>query len=93
METTHAQNLITTEHISWLNYIEHTKLELKDMQNKLVEVTPTLSNKMFSRVEQFQNRFIRQKEVTDILRHNIKAHENDIERMTRLSLDYLQLIV
>jgi len=93
METLHAQNHITTEHISWLNYIDHTKEELKEMQNRLVELTPTFSNKMLTRVEQFQNRFIRQKEVTDILRHNVKAHENDIERMTRLSLDYLQLRV
>ncbi|MEI6594671.1 MAG: hypothetical protein WCO28_03845 [Bacteroidota bacterium] len=93
METQNAQNDILTEHISWLNYIDHSKQELKEMQNRLTALTPTLSNKMLARVEQFQNRFIRQKEVTDIIRHNIKAHENDIERMTRLSLDYLQLRV
>ena len=93
MESQNAQNDISTEHISWLSYIDHTKVELKEMQNKLVELTPTFSAKMLARVEQFQNRFIRQKEVIDILRHDIKAHENDIERMTRLSLDYLQLRV
>jgi len=93
MESQNAQNDIATEHISWLNYIDHSKQELKEMQNKLVELTPTFSTKMLARVEQFQNRFIRQKEVTDILRHDIKAHENDIERMVRLSLDYLQLKV
>jgi ABC-type molybdate transport system ATPase subunit len=93
METQIAQNVLITEHISWLNYIDHSKQELREMQNRLIELAPFFSNKMLVRVEQFQNRFIRQKEVTDILRHNIKAHENDIERMTRLSLDYLQLRV
>ncbi|MEI6508591.1 MAG: hypothetical protein WCO54_08890 [Bacteroidota bacterium] len=94
METVKTQKIsLTTEHIFWLEYIEHAKLELKSMQERLIEHLPTFSNKMLARVEQFQNRFIRQKEVTDILRHNIKAHENDIERMTRLSLDYLQLRV
>jgi hypothetical protein len=93
METLKMQNALTTEHIGWLEYIDHAKNELKDMQNRLMELMPTFSSKMAARVEQFQNRFIRQREVTDILRHNIKAHENDIERMTRLSLDYLQLRV
>lgn len=93
METLNIQNALTTEHVKWLEYIEHTKAELKDMQNRLVVLMPGFSNKMAARVEQFQNRFIRQAEVTDILRHNIKAHENDIERMVRLSLDYLQLRV
>lgn len=93
MEILRVQNTILTEHISWLQYIDHAKQELKEMQSRMVELMPTFSTKMVVKVEQFQNRFIRQKEVTDILRHNIKAHENDIERMTRLSLDYLQLRV
>jgi hypothetical protein len=93
METLKATNPLTTEHIKWLEYIDHTKNELKEMQERLTTLVPTFSSKMLSGVEQFQNRFIRQAEVTDILRHNIKAHENDIERMMRLSLDYLQLRV
>jgi hypothetical protein len=93
METLKATNALTTEHIKWLNYIDLTKDELKDMQDRLTTMAPTFSPKMLSGLEQFQNRFIRQAEVTDILRHNVKAHENDIERMTRLSLDYLQLRV
>lgn len=92
METTNV-NALTTEHFKWLQYIDHSKKELKDMQHRMVEMLPMLTGKMAAGVEQFQNRFIRQGEVTDILRHNIKAHENDIERMTRLSLDYLQLRV
>jgi len=93
MVTLGVNNTITSEHVAWLEYIDHAKSELKDMQAKLVMMAPTFSTKMAARVEQFQNRFIRQREVTDILRHNIKAHENDIERMTRLSLDYLQMRV
>ncbi len=93
METLNSQNALITEHVKWLEYIDHAKMELKDMQNRLVVLMPGFSTKMAARVEQFQNRFIRQAEVTDILRHNIKSHENDIERMVRLSLDYLQLRV
>jgi hypothetical protein len=93
METTNASNALATEHVKWLQYIDHSKKELKDMQNRMADLLPFFSSKMAAGVEQFQNRFIRQGEVTDILRHNIKAHENDIERMTRLSLDYLQLRV
>ena len=93
METTKTQDALLTEHLSWLTYIDHVKQEIKDMQNRLMDLMPTFSTRMAMKIEQFQNRFIRQREVTDILRHNIKAHENDIERMTRLSLDYLQLRV
>ncbi|MFI5222410.1 MAG: hypothetical protein ACHQK8_08800 [Bacteroidia bacterium] len=93
MELVTAQKNLTTEHVGWLDYIDHTKSELKEMQLKLSQLSPANTLKFAAKVEQFQNRFIRQREVTDILRHNIKAHENDIERMTRLSLDYLQLRV
>jgi hypothetical protein len=93
MEMTRTQDALLTEHVNWLQFIDHGKVELKEMQARLAEMMPTFSARMAAKAEQFQNRFIRQREVTDIIRHNIKAHENDIERMTRLSLDYLQLRV
>jgi uncharacterized membrane protein YgaE (UPF0421/DUF939 family) len=94
METLSAQDALTTEHIKWLGFIDHSKKELKSMQERMADFLSSFNSaRLAPRVEQFQNRFIRQAEVSDILRHNIKAHENDIERMSRLSLDYLQLRV
>jgi uncharacterized coiled-coil protein SlyX len=94
METLNMQDALTTEHIKWIVYIDRCKTELKMMQDRMADFLKTPSAmKLAARIEQFQNRFITQQEVIDILRHNIKAHENDIERMSRLSLDYLQLRV
>lgn len=94
METMKTQNTLLTEHVRWIEYIDHRKGDLREMQKRMAELLPAYSTtRLAPRIEQFQNRFIRQAEVIDILRHNIKAHENDIERMTRLGLDYLQLRV
>ncbi|MFN7312809.1 MAG: hypothetical protein ACK5UI_04930 [Bacteroidota bacterium] len=64
----------------WLAEIDFYKKELQSMQNELENFIPTFYNQSFAaHVEQFQNRFIRQREVIDILRHDVKAHENDVE--------------
>ncbi|MFN3444737.1 MAG: hypothetical protein ACK44D_03285, partial [Bacteroidia bacterium] len=49
---------------------------------QLGDFMPTFYKKDFAvNVERFQNRFIRQREVIDILRHDVKQHENDIQKL------------
>lgn len=82
MLTVLAKPSLDTEYKRWLQEIDFYKGELSDMQRKLEDFLPTFYSRHFaSRIEQFQNRFIRQREVIDILRHEVKSHENDIERL------------
>lgn len=70
------------EYTQWLADIDFYKAELKKMQQQLEEFLPTFYTRDFAaQVERFQNRFIRQREVIDILRHEVKQHENDIQRL------------
>lgn len=70
------------EYLQWLKEIDFYKSQLKKMQGELEAFLPTFYSRDFAaRVEQFQNRFIRQREVIDILRHDVKAHENSFEAL------------
>ena len=70
------------EYAKWLREIDFYKAELAKMQAQLADFIPTFYTKSFAAmVERFQNRFIRQREVIDILRHDVKQHENDIQRL------------
>lgn len=81
-----AQNKLFSEHVQWLNYIETTKPKICDLRQKLADVIPHFTGtQMMPCVEQFQNRFIRQREVIDELRHEIKQHENHLERLDQPS--------
>jgi hypothetical protein len=96
MNSQNAEQLLFNEHLAWLRSIDVYKNALKNLQSSLETIAPNFSNKRTSgRVEQFQNRFIRQGEVIDILRHNIKSHENDLERLdlpsNRLFVDHVNL--
>lgn len=82
MNSAMAQNLLFTEHNLWLKNLDQVKFEFKDLQIRLERALPHLHSKpLLARVEQFQNRFIRQREVVDELRHEIKQHENHLEKM------------
>ena len=70
------------EHKNWLSEIEYWKDELKFFKNRLSEVVSRWSDKdILARCEQYQNQFIMHREILDILRHDIKAHENELEEM------------
>lgn len=70
------------EYAQWLAEIDFYKVELAKMQRQLEDFLPTFYKASFAAmVERFQNRFIRQREVIDILRHDVKQHENDIQRL------------
>jgi hypothetical protein len=90
METT-TSNALETEHLKWLNTLDFYKQQVVLMEDEISEFAATNPPRSLTpRIEQFQNRFIRQREVLDTLRHNIKAHENEIERMTNFALEYLR---
>ncbi len=91
METMTTSASIEKEHFTWLKHLDFYKAQLVVMDKELLGFAKESSSKKVApRIEQFQNQFIRQREVMDVLRHNIKQHENEIERMTRFALEYLR---
>ena len=91
METMSSAATIEKEHLIWLKHLEFYKTQLDVMEKELQGFAKESSSKKVApKIEQFQNQFIRQREVIDLLRHNVKQHENEIERMTRFALEYLR---
>jgi hypothetical protein len=81
-----AQAQLFSEHINWLRMIDQTKAQFRELQRRLELSLPQLNHtSMMVRVEQFQNKFIRQREVIDELRHEIKQHENHLQRLDQPS--------
>ncbi len=67
------------DHTLWLSELSLGKDQLKSYQNRLEEVAKAnTGNDVLALVEQFQNRFIRENEVIDILLHDIRADESTI---------------
>lgn len=70
------------EHNEWQNKIRFYRDELKQFNGKLSDVVSRGTNvESLTSVEHFQNQFILQNEVLDIMRHEFKQHENDIEAL------------
>lgn len=91
METMTSAAIIETEHLTWLKNLDFYKAQISVMEKELAGFAKeSTSKKVGPRVEQFQNQFIRQREVIDTIRHSVKQHENEIERMTRFALEYLR---
>ncbi len=82
MNNTATQNLLFTEHVAWLRELDQAKHQVKDLESRLeASMVQFGQSKMLAKVESYQNRFIRQREVIDELRHEIKQHENHLEQM------------
>ena len=65
----------------WLNELKFYKDEIQIFNNRLEEIVSKNNTvEIMSEVEHFQNQYIRQSEVLDELRHEIKQHENIIEK-------------
>ena len=63
-------------HTEWNSVLDLTRDEILSFENRLEEITKANTGKeMLAQVEHFQNRFIRQKEVVDELRHDIHEVE------------------
>ena len=64
-------------HAEWNSVLDLTRDEILSFENRLEEIAKANTGKdILAKVEQFQNRFIRQKEVMDELRHDI--HEDEL---------------
>jgi len=63
-------------HTEWNSILDLTRDEILSFENRLEEIAKANTGKeMLAQVEHFQNRFIRQKEVVDELRHDIHEVE------------------
>ncbi|MFN3875592.1 MAG: hypothetical protein ACK4L7_06740 [Flavobacteriales bacterium] len=64
----------------WLNALRFRKEEVGISEQRLEALVGTrLPAEAMAELEHFQNQFIREKEVIDELRHDIKAHENAMQ--------------
>ncbi len=71
-----------SEHDLWQNKIQFYRGEIKQLNSHLGDIANLGSSMdIMPLVEHFQNQFIRQKEVLDIIRHEFKEHENLIEKV------------
>ena len=71
-----------SEHDQWQNKITFYRDEIKQLNRDLALVaSPRAPKEVMASVEHFQNQFIRQREVLDIIRHEFKEHENLIEKL------------
>lgn len=75
-EKTKHINELHFENILWTKELEFYQDELMVFNKRLVEVSGMYTNKdVLARLEHFQNQFILQNEVADILLHDLKGHE------------------
>ena len=69
-----------SEHANWQKQILSYREELNSLNSNLEEYVQKVPPREISpSVEHFQNQFIRQNEVLDIMRHDFKQYENRIE--------------
>lgn len=69
------------DHMEWLNALRFYKDELGIFENRLEDIVRRNTHgEVMAELEHFQNQFIREREVIDELRHDIKQHENLIEK-------------
>jgi len=69
-----------SEHANWQNQILRYKGELQEMKVELAGIVSKLPpREVPAAAEHFQNQFILQRDVLDIMRHDFKQYENKIE--------------
>jgi hypothetical protein len=84
METQDLLTKMLADHNGWQQQITRIKEELKSLNNELAVIVSRFTPRdVPADVEHFQNQFIRQKEVLDILRHDFKQHENLLEALLK----------
>lgn len=82
MHTKQQLNEMKNEHDAWQDRIRFFKDEISHFNHHLGRLAISGGrNDTMASVERFQNQFIRQKEVLDIIRHDFKQHENLIEAL------------
>lgn len=69
------------DHREWLNALQFHKQDLAIQEHRLQDIVQRNTGvQVMAGVEHFQNRFIREHEVIDELRHDIKQAENALEK-------------
>ncbi len=82
MQTKEQLMEMKSEHDQWQNKLKFYRDEIKQFNSHLENVAnPGAPKEVMATVEHFQNQFIRQREVLDIIRHEFKEHENLIEKI------------
>ena len=72
------------EHQVWLNQLKFFKDELNILNTRLAEVSiRNTKMEVKAQVEHFQNQFIREAEVIDILVHDINTHEKNLAEFAK----------
>ena len=93
MENQEQLTDLLAEHAGWQNRILHFKEELKTMKDDLGTIVAKFSpREVPASAEHFQNQIILQKDVLDIMRHDFKQFENQVEDAQRSNnkvTDYL----
>lgn len=72
------------EHRLWVNELNFFADELRIYEHQLEELVKKADKKgAMQELEQFQNQFIRQKEVLDTLQHDIHIHEQKLSEAVK----------
>lgn len=68
----------------WMNTLSFCKDEIGILEKRMEEIAERNSaTEVLAELEHFQNQYIRQREVIDVLRHELKQHENALEKEVR----------
>ncbi|MFZ1689302.1 MAG: hypothetical protein WAU70_17900 [Flavobacteriales bacterium] len=72
------------DHKLWLNTLAFCKDEINILEHRMEEIAMrNTASEVMAELEHFQNQYIRQREVIDELRHELKQHENALEKEAR----------
>lgn len=72
------------DHMEWINSLKFYKDEIGIFEHRLEDIVRRNNkHEVMAELEHFQNQFIREREVIDELRHDIKAHENVLEKESK----------
>ncbi|MBK9148213.1 MAG: hypothetical protein IPM12_10425 [Flavobacteriales bacterium] len=72
------------DHMEWINSLGFYKDEISIFEHRLEDIVRrNTKQEVMAELEHFQNQFIREKEVIDELRHDIKQAENELERESK----------
>jgi hypothetical protein len=79
--TARSQPELHGDHLEWWGTLCSWQQELDGFSHRLGEVMANgPARDVQAEVEQFQNRFIREREVIDGLQHTVKTHERSLEK-------------
>ncbi len=72
------------DHKLWLNTLDFCKDEIVILERRMEEIAARNTvSEVLAELEHFQNQYIRQREVIDEMRHELKQHENALEKEVR----------